>query len=67
MSDAERTADQLGRIAYEGYSAASDGRSLVSGVELPDWPDLPEIIRYAWTLAAAEVAAAVIAGVPDGR
>ena len=44
-----------GRIAYEGYFGASDGKSLVSKEPLPPWEELPEDIRLAWTVAAAEV------------
>jgi hypothetical protein len=45
----------FGRIAYEAYGEMSGGRSLVSGAELPGWPDLPESIQVAWTSAARAV------------
>ncbi len=47
----------LGQVAYDGYRASSDGKSLVSGAELPAWPDLPEPIREAWAAAADAVVA----------
>jgi hypothetical protein len=46
-----------GRIAYEAYAEFTGGRSLVTGADLPTWPDLPEAIRLAWTAAAAKVLA----------
>lgn len=41
-----------GFVAYEGYRAASDGKSLVSGAALPPWHELGENIRVAWRGAA---------------
>jgi len=46
----------LGQVAYDGYRACSDGKSLVSGAELPEWDGLPEPIRTAWGAAARAVA-----------
>lgn len=47
-----------GKVAYEGYRVSSGGRSLVSGVTLPEWTDLTPEIREAWTSAADSVLAA---------
>lgn len=44
--------DAPGRAAYERYLAASGGKSLVSGAELPGWDALPAAIRDAWMAAA---------------
>jgi hypothetical protein len=46
-----------GQVAYEAYLAKSDGRSLVSGAELPDWGLVPGDIRDAWEAAASAVLA----------
>ena len=43
----------LGEVAYEGYRSAS--KSLISGAEIPAWPDLPEDIRKAWEASAQSV------------
>lgn len=51
MSD-ERT---LGQVAYEAYVAYSDGRSLVSGDQLPTWDDQRTVIQLAWEAAARAV------------
>ena len=40
------------RIAYEGYRAKSEGKSLVSGAPIPPFDDLPEAIKGAWRAAA---------------
>lgn len=45
----------IGQVAYEGYRAASDGRSLISGHPLPDWNDQAPQIREAWRAAADAV------------
>jgi len=44
-----------GKIAYEAYCKQSDGKSLVSGAELPSWDDLNESIRLAWNASAQAV------------
>jgi hypothetical protein len=50
----------LGKVAYEAYYKASNGRSLVSGQQLPTWErQLPEI-QEAWESAGAAVAAEVV-------
>ena len=46
---------RYGQTAYEAYYAASDGRSLVTGVELPPWHELSEEIQQAWIAAASAV------------
>lgn len=45
----------IGRVAYEGYRAASDGKSLVSGEPLPTWGEQAPEIREAWRAAADAV------------
>lgn len=51
----------LGKIAYEAYSAKSKGKSLATGDDLPKWEDLPWEIRDAWNASAAAVERAVTA------
>jgi hypothetical protein len=41
-----------GEIAYYGYFEASDGKSLVSGKDLLDWPELRKEIQQSWEAAA---------------
>lgn len=43
---------RYGQIAYEAYSAHTDGRSLVSGDELPAWDEVGEDVQQAWVTAA---------------
>lgn len=45
----------IGQVAYEGYRAASDGKSLVSGAPLPAWSEQAPEIREAWRAAADAV------------
>lgn len=45
----------LGKVAYEGYCAKSDNKSLISKAELPGWSDLAPEIRAAWEAAAEAV------------
>lgn len=40
-----------GQCAYERHCAASGGKSLASGAELPGWVDLKPEIRVAWMAA----------------
>lgn len=42
----------LGKVAYECYRVASNGHSLVSGVELPEWNQLDPNIKAAWRATA---------------
>jgi len=51
----EMSAYTWGKIAYEAYCKQSDGKSLVSGAELPSWDDLNESIRLAWNASAQAV------------
>ncbi len=44
-----------GQIAYEAYRRCSDGKSLVTGARIPEWPELAEEIRAAWEMAAFAV------------
>lgn len=47
----------IGQVAYEGYCAVSDGKSLVSGAPLPAWDEQAAEIREAWRWAADAVLA----------
>jgi hypothetical protein len=42
----------IARAGYEGYSAATGGRSAVTGDKLPEWDVLPAGVRNAWWSAA---------------
>jgi len=44
-----------GKANYEGYRAAAMGKSLVSGDPLPEWDELPHLIRLAWDAGACSV------------
>ena len=44
-----------GQIAYEAYSSHTDGKSLVSGAELPKWDELRKEIKEAWKTASKAV------------
>jgi hypothetical protein len=46
---------RYGQVAYEAYRTQTEGRSLVSGAELPPWDGLSAQIQEAWTVAAAAV------------
>lgn len=54
-SDVPGTLPSLGQLAYEAYLEASDGRSLVSGAELPTWDAQDPRIQRAWDHAADAV------------
>jgi hypothetical protein len=45
----------LGKIAYDAYAFQSAGRSLISGVKLPEWDGLKEEIKLAWHAAASAI------------
>jgi len=47
--------DVWGKVAYEAYFAASDGKSLISGSPLPVWEDQQARIQAAWNAAAQAV------------
>jgi len=51
----------IGRVAYDAYCAASDGKSLVSGEALPTWAEQASGIREAWRAAADAVQMVVTA------
>ena len=55
MSDEDMSVSVHGRIAYEAYSRATDGISLVSGDKLPEWDDVEPLIQDAWHAAATAV------------
>lgn len=44
----------LAQACYNGYIRSSDGKSLVTGDELPSFENLPEDIKQAWAEAARE-------------
>ncbi len=44
-----------GQVAFEGYAEQAEGRSLVSGAELPVWEMLPRDIQDAWEAGASAV------------
>jgi hypothetical protein len=52
----EKVALELGRIAYDAYVEDSGGRSLIHGVKLPEFDDLPSRVRRAWCAAGIHVA-----------
>lgn len=45
----------IGQVAYEGYYTATNGKSLVTGSDIPGWDKLPDDIKDAWHTAAAAV------------
>lgn len=49
------SAELWGKVAYEAYRQQGDGKSLISGAELPGWDALPAVIREAWNAAAQAV------------
>lgn len=61
MAAPDSTDYRRGQLAYEGYYAASGGRSLVSGYQLPAWDELSTVIKDAWIAAALAVAEDVLA------
>jgi hypothetical protein len=51
----ENVAETPGQTAYEAYRESSGGKSLVSGVALPQWRALSREIRHAWEAASEAV------------
>jgi hypothetical protein len=49
----------LGRVAYDGYCCASDGKSLISGGSLPAWPEVKAPVQNAWRAAAIAILNAI--------
>ncbi len=49
----------LGEIGYEAYRGWTDGKSLVSGKPIPEFPKLSTPIQEAWEKAGQAVAASV--------
>lgn len=45
----------LGQIAYDGYFAKCEGKSLISGAPLPTWGGQAAKIQEAWEAAADAV------------
>ena len=48
-----------GHIAYEAYREKSNGKSLVSGDEIPEWVSLQDDVKRAWNAAGNAVLDAV--------
>lgn len=55
----------LGRAAYMAYREDSQGKSLVSGAEIPLWQDLDPRIQQAWNAAAHQVRAIVLEAIVE--
>jgi hypothetical protein len=53
---------ELGQVAYTAYVQQSDGKSLVSGADLPRYEDLSQPIKDAWAAVGVEVSNAVREG-----
>ena len=47
--------DEWGEIAYNAYKQSSEGKSLVSGTDLPEWDSLDADIKAAWIEASRAV------------
>lgn len=47
-----------GKIAYDGYVYNTEGKSLITGEELPKFEDLPVEVQTAWASAAVSVISA---------
>jgi hypothetical protein len=62
----ERDMKTYGQLAYEAYFAASDGKSLVSGAQLPAWAEQDEPIQAAWNHGGTAVADDVFADLRSG-
>ena len=41
----------LGQIGYEAYGSGTGWKSLVSGAQLPQWPEVKPEIQLAWETA----------------
>jgi hypothetical protein len=54
-----------GQVAYEGYRKHSDGKSLVSGQEIPEWNKLPAEIQAAWNSAGEASARLMLKVIAD--
>ncbi len=50
---------RYGQAGYEAYRNHTDGKSLVTGAELPPWDELGPEIQEAWNVAAVAVLGAV--------
>jgi hypothetical protein len=52
VKESTMPSEKYGQIAYEAYCTQTEGRSLVSGLELPAWRDLNDEFQTAWIVAA---------------
>ena len=43
------------KIAYDAYCEDAEGKSLVTGDDLPEWKDLTVAVKGAWVSAAMAV------------
>ncbi len=50
---------KFAEIAYEAYRKFSNGKSLISGQDIPEFANLPEAIKNAWQAAGDAVVAEV--------
>jgi hypothetical protein len=55
-SDELKTAREYGELAYNAYVEDSGGRSLISGVQLPAFDELPAPVMKAWCAAGVAIA-----------
>ncbi|MET4925456.1 hypothetical protein P3L51_24405 [Streptomyces sp. PSRA5] len=62
---AQLDTDELAQVAYAAYGESVDHRNLL-GHPMPEWAELTEPIRAAWTAAAAAVARAATTRTRDG-
>ena len=53
-------ADDLGKVAYEGYFKSCNGKSLISGTPLPTWENQSSAIQEAWHAAAEAVVSSIM-------
>jgi hypothetical protein len=58
--DGTVTTADLGKINFAGYAGVSENRSLVSGVKLRDFAEMPEKTQAAWRAGARAVVRAVV-------
>lgn len=41
----------VGQVAYEAYCAHTNWKSLITGIQLPQWIDLRDSLKEAWEKA----------------
>ena len=55
MNISNEAAEKYGAIAYNGYRAHTNGKSLATGQDIPLWENLAPVIQAAWRAAAIAV------------